>query len=142
MSPELQNELYRRYPAIFAERDLPPEKSSMHFGVCTNDGWFALIDTLCARLQRDTDEDGEPQPVATQVKQKFGELRFHLRDEKTPRQKAMIQIISDLSMRTCEICGKPEGELDRHSTRCPEHRRPPSVRNGPPRHRRNLSENP
>lgn len=142
MSPELQDELYRRYPAIFAERDLPMEESAMYWGVATEDGWFALIDTLCACLQHDADKNGEPQPVASQVKQKVGELRFNLRDTGTPRQKAMIEVIRVLSSRICEICGKPEGELDRRSTRCPEHRRPPIVRNGPPPHRRNLSENP
>jgi len=142
MSPELQDELYRRYPAIFAERDLPPEKSSMHFGICTGDGWFALIDTLCASLQYDADNNDEPQPVASQVKQKVGELRFNLRETGTPRQKAMIEVIRVLSSRICEICGKPEGELDRRSTRCPEHRRPPLERNGPPPHRRPPAENP
>jgi hypothetical protein len=142
MSPELQEELYRRYPAIFAERDLSPDVSPMGFGVTAEDGWFALIDALCASLQYDADNNGEPQPVASQVKQKVGELRFNLRDTGTPRQKAMIEVIRVLSSRICEICGKPEGELDRRSTRCPEHRRPPIVRNGPPPHRRNLSENP
>lgn len=143
MSPELQDELYRRYPAIFAERDLPKEESAMYWGVTTEDGWFALIDTLCACLQHDADKNGEPQPVASQVKQKVGGLRFYLRGEATPRQRGMIDVICALSDRICEICGKPEGELDRWSTRCPEHRRPPIVRNGrPPIHRRNLTENP
>jgi hypothetical protein len=45
-------------------------------------------------------------PVAAQVKEKFGGLRFYT-DGQTPEQSAMISFAEALSERTCEECGAP-----------------------------------
>lgn len=58
----------RALPAHFQRRVLPPEESAMCWGIQPEDGWYHLIDGLCARLQRETDEESAPQVVATQVK--------------------------------------------------------------------------
>lgn len=78
MRKTLDDLLCERYPLIFAERNLSMQKSCMYWGFACDDGWFTLIDTLCAKLQAHTDLNGAPQVVATQVKEKYGELRFYV----------------------------------------------------------------
>lgn len=122
MDAVLQEQLYARYPLIFQQRVLPQEETAMCWGIQTEDGWYHLIDGLCARLQRETDEEGAPQIVATQVKSKFGSLRFRAR-EASERQRAMIDLADELSSRICEECGAP-GRLGRYASvgvRCAMH---------------------
>ena len=109
MDADLQKQLYDRYPLIFQERVLPMTETAMCWGIETGNGWYHLIDGLCAQLQRETDQDGAPQIIATQVKEKFGTLRFHTR-EANERQSAMIDLASELSSRICDQCGAP-GQL-------------------------------
>jgi hypothetical protein len=106
MSPELDDSLCAKYPSIFAERNGDPATTSMCWGFEIGDGWFTLIDVLCAGLQRETDERGAPQVIASQVKQKAGGLRFHV-DAASDRQRAMIELAQDLSRQLCEACGAP-----------------------------------
>jgi hypothetical protein len=86
MKPELENQLFERYPAIF-ER----ERS-----IACGDGWFDLIDTLCEQLQHSTAEQGMPQVHAAQVKEKFGGLRFYVHARSETQQG---------SYRICDVCG-------------------------------------
>ncbi|WP_449428491.1 hypothetical protein [Rhodanobacter umsongensis] len=105
MSPELEQVLYERYPRIFACRHAPPGESSMGWGCMVGDGWHALLDDLCGKLQRETDQRGAPQAVAMQVKEKFGSLRFRVR-EASLRQQVWIRRAEKASLRTCEVCGQ------------------------------------
>lgn len=89
MAPELDEALCARHPLIFAERHGDPETTAMCWGFEVDDSWFSLIDVLCRELQRETDERGAPQVVATQVKKKAGTLRFHVTSA-SDRQQAMI----------------------------------------------------
>ena len=77
MKKELDALLCSRYPLIFADRHAPMTQSCMYWGFSCGDGWFDLIDTLCARLQFATDHNKAPQVVATQVKEKWGMLCFY-----------------------------------------------------------------
>lgn len=96
MDRRLDEALCSRHPRIFAERHGDPSITSMCWGFEVNDSWFALIDVLCRELQRETDERGAPQIVATQVKEKAGELRFHVTSA-SDRQQAMIELARALS---------------------------------------------
>lgn len=123
MDAALQKQLYTRYPQIFQEHTLPETETAMCWGIATGDGWYHLIDALCVQLQRLTDQDGAPQVVAAQVKEKFGSLRFHTR-EADERQKAMIEIARELSQRTCDVCGAPGAMVSTKrlmATRCEDH---------------------
>lgn len=111
MEAELQNQLFERYPAIFTERVLPHTETAMCWGITTGNGWYGLIDALCARLQWETDHNDAPQIVATQVKEKFGTLRFY-RHEASERQLGMIDLASELSGRICDTCGSPGGPVN------------------------------
>lgn len=122
MDSKLQQALFDRYPEIFAERGESMTSTAMCWGIDTGDGWYDLIDVLCAMLQDDTRQGGAPQVVATQVKEKYGGLRFYVRvaDE---RQYAAIEFAEAMSLRLCEICGAP-GKVNHAGwsmTRCDAH---------------------
>jgi hypothetical protein len=124
VAPELDRALCASYPKIFADRHASEFESPMGRGFAIDDGWYRLVDALCRALQRETDRHHAPQVVATQVKQKFGSLRFRVRTA-SERQWAMIDCATLLSMRMCEICGTA-GRV-RHvtvggiATRCDRH---------------------
>ena len=122
MTPELDRLLCARYPRIFAERHLSPRETCMCWGF-PGDGWYALINALCAELQGLTARYGEPQIVVSQVKEKFGKLRVHVH-EASPAQHKAIAAAERMSASICEVCGEP-GQLVRdgfYRTRCERHR--------------------
>lgn len=97
MTPEKDAELVAKYPLIFKEH------YEGRFGFECGDGWFDIIDKLCFALMADT--EGQP-PVASQVKEKFGTLRFYVNDA-TDYQYELIDRAGKLSAHTCEVCGAP-----------------------------------
>lgn len=104
MQQELDDLLCGRYPKIFAQRVLPADGTMARGFEGIGDGWFVLIDTLCAVLQYETDCSGAPQVVAQQVKYKMGGLRFAT-FEASESQRGAIALAVALSERTCEACG-------------------------------------
>jgi hypothetical protein len=115
VSPELDRALCERHSKIFIERQVSESQSAMGRGFEVGDGWYHLVDALCAALQRETDQNQAPQVVATQVKEKFGGLRFYARTA-SERQRATIDFAAALSMLICETCGAP-GRLGHFSGR-------------------------
>lgn len=103
MSPELEDALRLRHPRIFPPSYRDEADSAMSRGFECGDGWYTLIDALCVALQREVDNGDGVQPIATQVKQKFGTLRFHARPTSNS-QRAQIRFAGILSARLCEIC--------------------------------------
>ena len=113
MTPEKDAELVAKYPQIFAEAH------NGHFGFECGDGWFDIIDNLCTLLMIDETLT----PVATQVKEKFGTLRFYV-DQATDYQYELIDRAGDLSAHTCEVCGEPgklRGDRSWIKALCEEH---------------------
>lgn len=124
MNQELDDALCAKYPSIFSERHGSPQDTSMCWGFECGNGWYILIDTLCAELQAETERNGAPQVIAKQVKAKFGSLRFYSNPGLSERQHAMIDFASALSQRTCEICGAPAQRVCAGrdmTTRCEAH---------------------
>lgn len=125
MSPELEQDLYDRYPPIFVGRHAPPCESGMGWECMVGDGWHTLLDELCRKLQRETVQRGAPQVVALQVKEKFGRLRFRVR-EASMRQWVWIRRAEWVSMHTCDVCGLPgsiiHGPEGAARARCDAHR--------------------
>lgn len=131
MNPALDRALCDRYPKLFALRR--DATSCMSEGFACREGWYHLLDGLCSQLQHETDQLGASQLAVTQVKQKFGTLRFYVSPAATPRQRGMIELAYTLSARICEICGAPgqwrgAEEAARGgyiATRCDAHRETP-----------------
>lgn len=104
MKKELQEKLFHKYPKIFRQRTLPMTETAMCWGIDTGEGWYFLIDTLCELLQWDIDKNGHPQIEASQVKEKFGTLRFYTNGS-NERQEGYINFAEYLSGFICEECG-------------------------------------
>lgn len=51
MREELDRELCEKYPKIFAQRNLPMSETCMCWGLAVGDGWYDIIDVLCANIQ-------------------------------------------------------------------------------------------
>jgi hypothetical protein len=109
MSPEKEKYLFETYPKIFQEPDTPKE-NLMYFGFECDDGWFYLIDELCKHIQSYIDCNPHlniVQVQATQVKEKFGTLRFYFNGGNNYIE-GMVSQTEWLSESTCEICGSHE----------------------------------
>ena len=68
-------------------------------------------------------EEEKKVPVVTQVKEKYGTLRFYI-DGGTDEHYSLIRMAEGMSSVTCEVCGS-KGKRNYYgwiSTRCPEHR--------------------
>lgn len=78
------------------------------------DGWFVTIqcesgwDDLIADLDKELSSI-DPNYVVHQVKEKFGGLRFYFatNTDKRAEMNEVVKRYEDLSLRTCELSGKP-----------------------------------
>ena len=105
MKKELDEALCKEYPKIFKDRHEDMKKTLMCWGFACDDGWYPLIDTLCALLMWDgSGKPVENPPVAIQVKEKFGGLRFYVGGA-TDQQHNFIMFAEVLSFKICETCG-------------------------------------
>lgn len=129
MKPELDAQLCKNYPKIFADRNLSMTETAMCWGFEHGDGWFNIINQLCGNIQHHIDwktKTGKvvPQVVAEQVKEKFGTLRFYYRGG-DDYIRGLVSMAESMSGVTCEQCGAP-GTTDGQgwiSTRCETHRK-------------------
>lgn len=105
MREELEKKLVEKYPKIFSQKGLPPNQSLMCFGFECGDGWFGLLDALCECIQHYVDEGNYHQVEATQVKEKYGTLRFYINggDDYIWDVVEKAEIASGM---VCEQCGR------------------------------------
>jgi hypothetical protein len=74
-----ENKIFKKYPKLFpGGRNVDKKKSLMYWGICCNDGWYDLIDKLCADLRQMIDKESLEGIQVEQVKEKFGGLRFYI----------------------------------------------------------------
>ena len=117
MKQELDELLCQRYPKIFVDRHGDPKETLMCWGFECGDGWYNIINQLCANIQHHVDwaqeqkekygrGNGCSQVVAVQIKEKFGTLRFYTNggDDQTY---GMTRMAESMSAVTCEECGAP-----------------------------------
>lgn len=106
-------ELISKYPKIFQQYEGNPFDVNWS-GV--PQGWLPIIDKLCGAIQSYVDntviyENGgkrqPPQPECTQMKEKFGGLRFYTNnsDEKV---EGMIRMAEYMCDNACEDCGSEQ----------------------------------
>lgn len=98
------------------ELKYPEEKPQVQFNVPITQ---EMIDSAREYME----QEAEKVPTVTQVKEKFGGLRFYV-STATDEQYGMIRLAEALSYNTCEICGS-RGRLGGNgwfSTRCAKHR--------------------
>lgn len=121
MQESLDALLCARYPAIFLV-DGSAEQCLFNFEC--GDGWFTLIDAACELIQHDIDTNGT-QFLASQVKEKFGGLRFYYQ-QGSGYAAAVVDLAELLSPHVCELCGalgKAVSLFGWMQARCPAHER-------------------
>ena len=87
------------------------KETLMCWGFECGDGWYQILDSLCANIQshinwQNKQEEKVPQVVATQVKEKFGGLRFYY-DGGDDEISGMVRMAESWAAHTCEECGAP-----------------------------------
>lgn len=116
MRQELDDLLCQRYPDIFRDRHADRAETGMCWGFTCGDGWFDIIDELCAEITRQVNAGTMPPVVAAQVKSKAGYLRFyirgHFRRVENPQAHRLIALAQQKAERTCEECDQPGGRPD------------------------------
>jgi hypothetical protein len=129
MKEELDEALCEKYPLIFADRNKSMMESCMCWGFEHGDGWYPIIDSLCANIQNHIDwqtKQGKPVPqvVAQQVKEKFGTLRFYYNGGDDVVD-GMVRMAESWSAVACEECGAPGAQNSRGwiKTLCETHRK-------------------
>jgi hypothetical protein len=143
MRTELDEALCAKYPLIFKDRNADMRTTAMCWGICTGDGWYNILDTLCGLLTSEyrqakdrydylieagvggilygtktvtqeaideakakLDVETLKVPVASQIKEKFGGLRFYVNGA-TDKHWSYISFAESMSYSTCEECGAP-----------------------------------
>ncbi len=129
MKEELDQQLCKKYPLIFADRNKSMMETCMCWGFEHGDGWYPIIDSLCGNIQNHIDwqtKQGKtvPQVVATQVKEKFGTLRFYYNGGDDVID-GMVRMAESWSAVACEECGAPGTQNSQGwiKTLCETHRR-------------------
>jgi hypothetical protein len=109
MSPEKEAQLIGIYSAIF-QNDSAMSCINL-FGFECGDGWFNVLKELIEQI-RDicvenciNDETDDNFPIVTQVKEKYGSLRFYM-NSVNDEISSVIEVAEDKSRETCELCGK------------------------------------
>jgi hypothetical protein len=111
-----------KYPKMFAQP---------YGGFAIGEGWWPIIESLCANIQSHTDwwnKNRESRPVVEQVvveqiKEKFGGLRFYYQGG-DDQISGMVRMAEAWADRHCEECGAPgtSGGRGWIKTLCPVHR--------------------
>jgi len=112
MKKELDEKLCEDFPLLYRDRNAGIHRTCMSWGFECEDGWFQLIYDLSAKLepmiqQFIIDNPGEDAvPCASQVKEKYGTLRFYttlITDEMSDA----IDRAEKKSGTICAVCGEP-----------------------------------
>lgn len=95
--------LYKKYPILFRQKNLPMSQSPMYWGIETGSGWKKLISDMCAEIN-----NHYPNTEFRQIKEKFGILRVYYETKHTSDSVySIIEKYETLSETTCEQCGRP-----------------------------------
>lgn len=113
MHPTLTSTLLNTYPRLYGGHPTSGADAPEPFLFLCGDGWFDLLYRLSAKIESECRrmalEEGvaeEHLPVAVQVKEKFGALRFYLSGSNEAIRR-MIEEAERQSKGICETCGAP-----------------------------------
>lgn len=106
MKLELQQKLVNDFPKLYRNINGNPKETLICFGFDCGDGWYQIIYNLSKELEK-------LDVIATQVKEKWGSLRFYINygdnfsEENINKAYDLIEEAEAKSSTTCEITGKP-----------------------------------
>jgi len=110
MRQDLIQKLITKYPNLY--RDFVNAKGPRGY-MSVGNGWFPLINDLSSKLEKmilKLPENKQKYYKATQIKQKWGGLRYYMND-RTAEMRIVMEDAERESWITCEVCGKP-GKLN------------------------------
>ncbi len=114
MKKELDEKLVKDFPLLFSDRNGDMRQTCMCWGFSCGDGWYEIIREAAEKLEPliakyKKTYPGDCRPRASQVKEKFGTLRFYMSSQ-TDEMCPIIDEVESKSCVTCEDCGK-KGKL-------------------------------
>lgn len=91
------------------ETEYPKMFSEPYGGFAISEGWWMIIERLCANIQhhlnwKNKESEVVPQVVVRQIKEKFGGLRFYY-DGGDEEISGMVRMAESWADHTCETCG-------------------------------------
>lgn len=103
-----EKQLTEKYPDMFTQP---------YGGICIGEGWWPILESLCDQIhhhvkwkneQKDKYNrgDGCAPVTVTQIKEKFGGLRFYY-DGGDATVDGMVRMAESWAGKHCEECGKP-----------------------------------
>lgn len=109
--------LVKKCPNLFDDRNKSMKETCMCWGFACGDGWYELLKEACFALEPLVTAMKVKDPAgwacgyyrASQIKEKFGTLRFYLSGG-TDEMYAIANKAEEQSATTCERCGK-KGKL-------------------------------
>jgi hypothetical protein len=112
------SEEFERYDTFAKQMEerFPKMLADKYGGFAVGEGWWPILEALCANIQSHIDWKNRetevcPQVVVEQIKEKFGGLRFYYQggDEQIHGMVRMAEAWADAS---CETCGAPGKRRD------------------------------
>jgi len=125
MDAHLDKQLVKDCPNLYRDRNADMSVTAMCWGF-PETGWHDLIRKASVIIEAEIMKLPEEERIkyrATQVKEKFGTLRFYM-SASTPEMDKAIDEAEYASARTCETCGKKGNLMSSSgwvSCVCPEH---------------------
>lgn len=114
MNKKNTKKLWEAFPYLYRDKNASIQTSLIPFGFECGDGWFQLLWDLSEKLEpyAAATKDSEIYFAASQVKEKYGTLRFYTNYWSEDVGK-LIDEAESKSAITCEDCGQP-GQLMSH----------------------------
>jgi hypothetical protein len=115
MKEELELQLVKKYPKILKDYRGDKMKTCMAWGLECDDGWYNLLDRCMEKVQYFCDlcqaQGKNVQLVATQIKEKYGTLRFYYYiEEATVIERSIIEDFVTQAERESEHVCEESGE--------------------------------
>ena len=98
-----EKKIFDKYPELYRQKDLPMTQTCMCWGLDVGPGWLELVDKLSYLITTYSKLSGIT-VEATQVKEKFGGLRFYY-DGGDDYTEQLVSWAETLSYHICEECG-------------------------------------
>ncbi len=108
MDDALDKKLVEAFPNLYRDRNSNMRETAMCWGFECDAGWFDLLWKVSEKIEAEILKQPEENRNffrASQVKEKFGTLRFYMTYETEEMSKA-IREAENTSEKTCEVCGK------------------------------------
>lgn len=124
MRIELEEKLYKTYPEIFGQVGMDMSQTAMCWGCQCGDGWYNILDDLCAVITEYCKLNNIEIPQVSTIKEKYGTLSFYINGDDTIW--SYVDKAEHRSEITCEVCGMKGENKEVNgwwSTRCDDCRK-------------------